>query len=111
VSTTTTSFAPAWTAARYTSAKYSGVARVESTPKNATRIPCSTAFATASVMRWSIFSRETPSASSFRSEIGDSITLASTPSSTSASTSAGTAREKPQTSAVRPAPAISSTAR
>ena len=51
------------------------------------------------VIRSSIFSRETPIASSFRSEIGDSITEKRTPSSASASRSAGTAREKPQISA------------
>jgi hypothetical protein len=58
----------------------------------------------------SIASRVTPSASSFASEIGLSITDAATPSSTSASTSAWTARENPQTSALRPAPRISSMA-
>jgi hypothetical protein len=42
--------------------------------------------------------------------MGDSITDARTPSSTSASRSAGTAREKPQTSASRPAFEISFTA-
>ena len=73
-------------------------------------IPCSAAKDTAFRMRSSIDSRETPSAASFASEIGDSITLACTPSSTSASASAATAREKPQTSASRPAPAISLTA-
>src|SRR2546428_287066 len=53
-------------------------------------------------MRCSICARGTPSASSFRSEIGDSITVAFTPRSTSACTSAATAREKPQISARRP---------
>jgi hypothetical protein len=61
-------------------------------------------------MRSSIFSRLTPIASSLRSEIGDSITEARTPSSTSASRSAGTAREKPQISALSPASEISLTA-
>ena len=61
-------------------------------------------------IRSSIFSRDTPIASSFRSEIGDSITEYQTPSSTSASRSAGTAREKPQTSARSPASEISRTA-
>ena len=51
-----------------------GSARVESTPKNAAWMPCSAAKRIALVMRSSIFSRETPIASSFRSEIGDSIT-------------------------------------
>ena len=74
-------------------------------------MPCSSAKRMALAMRSSIVSRETPIASSFRSEIGDSITEASTPSSTRSSRSAGTAREKPQTSALSPAPAISSTAR
>ena len=54
------------------------------------------------MIRSSIVSRETPSASSLPSEIGLSITEAGTPSSTSASTSACTAREKPHTSARRP---------
>ena len=71
-------------------------------------MPCSVANETASRIRSSIVSRETPSASSLPSEIGLSITDARTPSSTSASTSAWTAREKPQTSARRPAAAISS---
>ena len=66
-------------------------------------MPCSAAKRIAPVIRPSIVSRSTPIASSFRSEIGDSITEASTPSSTSSSRSAGTAREKPQTSAFRPA--------
>ena len=74
-------------------------------------MPCSAANETAFAIRSSIDSRVTPSAASFASEIGDSITLAWTPSSTSASASAATAREKPHTSASRPAPAISSTAR
>ena len=52
------------------------------------------------MIRSSIESRETPIASSFRSEIGDSITEQRTPSSTSSSRSAGTAREKPQISAL-----------
>ncbi len=81
-----------------------------STPKYATVIPCSAANETALPIRSSIDSLVTPSAVSFASEIGDSITLASTPSSTSASASAATARENPQTSARRPAPAISFTA-
>ena len=54
-------------------------ARVESTPKKATRIPCSTAKETAERMRSSIVSRETPSAASFPSEIGLSITEALEP--------------------------------
>ena len=65
-------------------------------------MPCSAAKRIALVIRSSIFSRETPIASSFRSEIGDSITEKRTPSSTSASRSAGTAREKPQISASQP---------
>ena len=87
-----------------------GSARVESTPKNAAWMPCSAAKLIAAVIRPSIFSRSTPIASSFRSEIGDSITEAGTPSSTSASRSAGTAREKPHTWARSPAAAISFTA-
>ena len=59
---------------------------------------------TALRIRSSIVSRETPMASSLRSEIGDSITDARTPSSSSASTSACTAREKPHTSASGPQP-------
>ena len=74
-------------------------------------MPRPAAYETASAIRPSIFSRDTPSASSFRSERGDSITVASRPSSTIASTSACTAREKPQISAFRPASRISSTAR
>ena len=71
-------------------------ARVESTPKNAAWMPCSAAKRIALVIRSSILSRETPIASSFRSEIGDSITEKRTPSSTSASRSAGhRAREAP----------------
>src|SRR6266568_1445883 len=73
-------------------------------------MPCSAAKRIALVIRSSIFSRSTPIALSFKSEIGDSITDAGTPSSTRASRSAGTAREKPQTCARRPAPEISSTA-
>src|SRR4051794_10583416 len=73
-------------------------------------MPLSAAKRIALVMRSSISSRETPIAFSFRSEIGDSITEYETPSSTSASRSAGTAREKPQTSARRPAAAIFATA-
>ncbi len=61
-------------------------------------------------MRSSIVSRATPIASSFKSEIGDSMTECETPSSTSASRSAGTARENPQISARRPASEISRTA-
>src|SRR3954468_20328694 len=52
-------------------------------------MPCSSAKRIALAIRSSIFSRETPIASSFRSEIGDSITEASTPSSTRSSRSAG----------------------
>src|SRR3954468_18990474 len=63
---------------------------------------CPAAKRIALVMRSSIFSRSTPIAFSFRSEIGDSITDAGTPSSTSASRSAGTAREKPHTRPGRP---------
>ena len=66
-------------------------------------MPCSAAKRMALAIRSSIFSRGTPIASSLRSEIGDSMTACRTPSSTSASRSAGTAREKPQTSALRPA--------
>ena len=59
-------------------------------------MPCSAANETALRIRSSIDSRVTPSAASFASEIGDSITLAWTPSSTSASASAGDrAREAP----------------
>src|SRR5947208_1549356 len=65
-------------------------------------MPCSAANETARTMRSSIVSRSTPSAASFRSEIGDSITLAPTPSSTSAFTSASTARENAQPSAPLP---------
>ena len=110
VSTTTASAAPASTAASYARSKNSRSAREESTPKNATRIPCPVANATALRMRSSIVSRETPRASSLPSEIGLSITEADTPSSTSTSTSACTAREKPQTSALSPAAAIALTA-
>ena len=56
--------------------KNSRSAREESTPKNATRIPCSVANATALRIRSSIVSRETPRASSLPSEIGLSITEA-----------------------------------
>ena len=84
---------------------------MESTPKKATRIPSPTANETAERIRSSIVCRETPSAASFPSEIGLSITDAWSPSSTSASTSARTAREKPQISASRPASRISEMAR
>ncbi len=70
---------------------------MESTPKNATRMPSPAANETAVRIRSSIVARDTPSAASFPSEIGLSITDACRPSSTSASTSARTAREKPQT--------------
>ena len=66
-------------------------------------MPSPAANETALRIRSSIVSRDTPSASSLRSEIGDSITEAPTPSSIKASTSACTARENPQTSARRPA--------
>ena len=103
MSTTTASFAPASIAVSYACRKNPRSARVPSTPKYATVIPLPEANETASRIRSSIDSRDTPSAASFASEIGDSITLAPTPSSTSASTSAATAREKPQTSASSPA--------
>ena len=74
VSTTTTSLAPASTAVVVDAPVEVGSARVESTPKNAAWMSCSAAKRIALVIRSSIFSRETPIASSFRSEIGDSIT-------------------------------------
>ena len=108
VSTTTISAAPASTALAYACFANVRSARLESTPKNATRIPFSAARETAARMRSIIVWRETPSASSFASEIGLSMTEAFRPSSTRASTSAGTAREKPQISASRPASRMSS---
>ena len=103
VSTTTASFAPASIAVSYACRKNSRSARVPSTPKYATVMPCSRGERdrVADPLRASTRAT-TPSAASFASEIGDSITLACTPSSTSASASAATAREKPQTSASRP---------
>jgi hypothetical protein len=67
------------------------------TPKNAAWMPCLGGEAhRPMVMRSSIFSRETPIASSFWSEIGDSITDARTPSRRAPPGRSGTAREKPR---------------
>ena len=70
-------------------------------------IPSPAANETALRIRPSMSSCETPSAASFASEIGLSITAALTPRPTSCSTSACTARAKPQISARSPASAIS----
>ncbi len=77
-------------------------AREPSTPKKAIVIPSPVANETALRIRPSMSSCETPSAASFASEIGLSITAALTPRPTSCSTSACTARAKPQISALQP---------
>ena len=74
VSTTTTSLRPRLDGGLIDLVVETALGAVESTPKNAAWMPCSAAKRIALVIRSSIFSRVTPIASSFRSEIGDSIT-------------------------------------
>ena len=99
--------------AEYACAKNSGSARVPSTPKYATVMPSPGGEArrrSRSARAWS--RGVTPSASSLRSEIGDSITDARTPSSTSSlDVGRDRAREAPDLGAGARRPRISSTAR